>query len=571
MSWGTVGQINESTLGWHYIGSGTAVSSNELVVAGEATDDELALGRFKTDGTEVWSQKDIEGVINGSFGTPQYSEEAGIVYLPYAINDLWVGIYDASTGEKITRTDSIGYDTYQSSPDKGVTFPNGNLLTEDPSDSELIEVSTDGNVVRTVNLGDGASSFDYVEENDTVYVSAGSGGTIYRFNRLMGLENSVTLDSDMSNSWVEYIGGTVYVVAGDNPNASVDNSFYKMNADLSEPAAAQPERDISSAEAVKDKLYASIEGEGTFELSLQDGSAISQSSTSTLGNMQSFEGSSGYYIASSNYNSVSLIDTSINVGFEIGGQMVDIDGSGIGEGTVTVKGTDNSSEVADTGGYAVFEKDGQYTLVAEAQGYFTKEKAVSVSGSSVEKNFVLNRANLSGQVRDVTGTDVDSVEVVLDDGSGNTSTTSPVNGQYSFEGSLEKNTTYTVSINDSSGGYFEDSYEVEVTNREISGVDFALDTFSEFEFDLTDRETGGKVNGTPVNVLEEDREQASANSNASGIATVKSGTRFDGPVNVILGGGDNRYITRRVQIDPDNGDVSTSLTMTRKTNIGNAV
>lgn len=264
--------------------------------------------------------------------------------------------------------------------------------------------------------------------------------------------------------------------------------------------------------------------------------------------------------------------TDVPVGFEISGDVVNAEGVAIEEAEVSIQGSDSSTLTDNAGAYSLYRKDGQYTVEVFKQGYFSNSADVTIAGAGVEGlDFGLAEADLSGNVVDYQGNPVDSVEVEMVRNGSVVDSASPSNGEYSFDGSLKKDTTHTIRVNDSSREYFEDSYEIDVNNSAFTGVNFVLDTYFSLEFTLTDNRTGEKASNVNVNVPAESRQASSDNTGKDGSVSIKAGTRFSGGVQVNIGKGDKRYMTMASIADPSNGDHSESVTLFRRTNIGNTV
>lgn len=274
-------------------------------------------------------------------------------------------------------------------------------------------------------------------------------------------------------------------------------------------------------------------------------------------------------------DSAYVMASSSNDKVTVGGQIVNDSGEAVsgatvelvdGEGAVLTETTS-----ASNGTYGIEQKKNTTrTLRVSSPNTFNETTQVTTNLDAVtDVNFILNRNVVSGSVRDYSGTNIDTVDVELVDGGQTVASATPLNGQYEMVGELEKNTEYTLRINSPDGEYFEDEETLNIEDQGVVGFDFVLDKYISISIDVRDANWGLPAINVPIQVVEEDREQARATTSDEGSAEVKAGTRFTEPVRVAVSSGDRRYTTSVVPVDPRGGDTTITVGVTEKTNIGN--
>lgn len=565
MSWGVIQTVSTDDFGWYRGGDAAPISSDSFVIMGQITDGNVGVARIDSSGSVVWQTENIIGGV-GSMGVA-YNPDSGVIFASsydgsYFGTNTTVGLDEDGNQLWTVETGTNSCQLAKPAPDGGAFIGEADGLHE---------VTPDGNSPRSFQTSVEVNSVQYVPESDSIYVGSRDNGTVTRLNRLFGQENQVELESGVQTvTFAHYIDGEVYAILDEPTNGSINHSLYTLDSDLTGAEGVGPVHEYESSVLLKDRIYGGF-NDTWWELDKTDGSKKTTVATAQSRMGVGLEGDDKYVVAAGGYSTSAFFETDVNVGFEVGGSVKNTDGNGIEGVTVETVSGSSSTTTGSNGDYAVFEKDGDYTLEASSSGYFSEQQNVSVAGASETVDFTLEPSDLSGTVTDVSGATLDTVDVELVQNGTVVSTVSPTNGEYTFSGDLDADTDYTVRINDSSGDYFEDETSVSVARSEVTGVDFELDTFIELSVAARDVDVGKPAQSVQVQVVEETRARSSQATGSDGVASVATGTRFSSPVTLEVAKSDRRYDMAVVDVDLTGGDQSFDVELSRKSNIGTAI
>lgn len=211
---------------------------------------------------------------------------------------------------------------------------------------------------------------------------------------------------------------------------------------------------------------------------------------------------------------------SLTAASTVSGTITDSTGTPLADVDVVLDDDDSYYTYRDTtdssGNYSIMVFDqydyngtavGNYTLTASADNYVSQSQSLAISAdesSNTGSNFTLRRAGrMNGTVVTEAGTVLTNATITVNDGLGNSyTTTTDANGNFTFS-NLTASQSYTVTI--TIDGYLTTTlYDVAVVTDETTDFDDAitLDSAVSFSGEVVERSGGDAISGTTIELFD---------------------------------------------------------------------